>query len=203
MLISLPNKKDGLSSLENIDAKHLMNISSSMFSGNFDVSLPKFKLESTFKLNDCLKELGMPDVFDMGRADLSGISASEQLYVSHVIHKAYVDVNEEGTEAAAATVAIVAVRSMPIVHKFTADHPFLFVIQDKRIGVPLFIGRFVMPTGDKVPMEQQQQQLRQKRNDNRTTKHKTCNRYTNSMHASYGLHFLFIFLLKTKIVDAR
>ena len=97
MLILLPNKKDGLSSLEkNIDAKHLMNISSSMFFGNVDVSLPKFKLESTFKLNDYLKELGMPDVFDMDRADLSGMNASEQLYVSHVIHKADVDVNEEG-----------------------------------------------------------------------------------------------------------
>ena len=159
MLILLPNQKDGLSSLEKtLDASHLMSISSSMFGGNVDVSLPKFKLESTFKLNDCLKELGMPDVFDADRADLSGMSTSEQLYVSHVVHKAYVDVNEEGTEAAAATAAVVMKRSMPIVHKFTADHPFLFVIQDNRIGVPLFIGRFVVPPGEEIPVQQQQRE---------------------------------------------
>ena len=129
MLILLPNKKDGLSTLEkNINANQLMSISSSMYPGNVDVSLPKFKLESTFKLNDCLKELGMPDVFDENKADLSGMSSSEQLYVSLVVHKAYVDVNEEGTEAAAATAAVITECSYSIPHKFNADHPFLFVI---------------------------------------------------------------------------
>ena len=160
MLILLPNKNDGLSSLEkNIDAKQLMSLSSSLYPGNVDVSLPKFKLESTFKLNDCLTELGMPDVFHMDKADLSGMSSSEQLYVSHVVHKAYVDVNEEGTEAAAATAAVIMKRSMPIVHKFTADHPFLFVIQDNRIGVPLFIGRVVAPPGEEIPVQQQREDL--------------------------------------------
>ena len=157
MLIFLPNKKDGLSSLEkHLSVKDLMNIGSSLFPTNVDVSLPKFKLESTFKLNDCLSELGMSDVFNPSKADLSGMSKLE-LYVSHVVHKAYVDVNEEGTEAAAATAAVIMKRSMPITHKFTADHPFLFMIQDNRNGVPLFVGRVMAPPGEEIFQQQQQQ----------------------------------------------
>lgn len=147
MLILLPNKVDGLPALEKrLTAANLMEISSTIFPTDVDVSLPKFKLESTFQLSDCLAELGMSDVFS-DKADLSGMSQSG-LYVSDVIHKAYVDVNEEGTEAAAATAAVVSFNSMPIKRTFRADHPFLFVLQDNRSGVPLFIGRFVAPPSD-------------------------------------------------------
>ena len=158
MITLLPNKQDGLSSMEKkLTANDLMNIGSFLRPTNVNVSLPKFKLESTFKLNDCLTELGMPDVFHMDLANLSGMSKTEQLYVSHVVHKAYVDVNEEGTEAAAATAAVIMKRSMPIIQRFTADHPFLFFILDNRNGVPLFIGRIVAPPGGEIMMQQQQQ----------------------------------------------
>ena len=159
MMFFLPNKNDGLSSLEkHLSVKDLMNIGSSLSTFNVDVSLPKFKLESTFKLNDCLSELGMPDAFNRAKADLSGMSKLA-LYVSHVVHKAYVDVNEEGTEAAAATAAVIRKKSKPITHRFTADHPFLFMIQDNRNGVPLFIGRIKAPPVEEIIQQQQQADL--------------------------------------------
>ena len=160
MMTLLPNKQDGLSSMEKkLTANDLRSIGSFLRPTNVDVSLPKFKLESTFKLNDCLIELGMPDLFHMNLADLSGMSKTEQLYVSHVVHKAYVDVNEEGTEAAAATAAGIMLCSMPYIQTFMADHPFLFIILDNRNGVPLFIGRVVAPPGGEIVQQQQRDDL--------------------------------------------
>ena len=150
MLILLPNKKDGLGFLEkHLTAKELINMDASIRPTTVDVSLPKFKLESSFQLKDCLSELGMPEVFHPDKADLSGMSGM-QLFVSHVVHKAYVDVNEEGTEAAAATAAVIMKRSKPITHRFEADHPFVFVIWDDRVKIPLFVGRVVSPPGDDI-----------------------------------------------------
>ena len=160
MMTLLPNKQDGLSSMvKKLTANDLMSIGSFFRPTNVDVSLPKFKLESKFKLNDCLIELGMPDLFHMNLANLSGMSKTEQLYVSHVVHKAYVDVNEEGTEAAAATAAGIMLCSMPYIQTFMADHPFLFVILDNRNGVPLFIGRVVAPPGGEIVQQQQRDDL--------------------------------------------
>ena len=158
MRILLPNKKDGLASLEaKLTASELMNITPLMFPGEVKVSMPKFKLESTFSLSDCLQQLGMTDAFDPNKANLSGMSDAG-LFVSEVVHKAYVDVNEEGTEAAAATAAVFMLNSMPMVHTFAADHPFLFIIQDNRVGVPLFIGRVVNPSGGEMVHRQQGKQ---------------------------------------------
>ena len=134
-----------------------------------EVFLPKFKLESKFTLNNSLSQLGMPDVFDIERADLSGMS-DMAMYVSHVVHKAYVDVNEEGTEAAAATAGVVTLRSLPSTHSFVADHPFMFVIRDVRAGIPLFVGRVKVPpvspgrdSDGREELQQQQQQMQQRR----------------------------------------
>ena len=92
--------------------------------------------------------MGMKRAFS-GEADFSGISSAEALYISAVLHKAYVDVNEAGTEAAAATGVVMramAMRRMQPIPVFRADHPFLFLIRDTRTGSILFMGRVLDPT---------------------------------------------------------
>uniref|UniRef100_A0A8C7SSA6 Serpin domain-containing protein n=1 Tax=Oncorhynchus mykiss TaxID=8022 RepID=A0A8C7SSA6_ONCMY len=108
------------------------------------VHLPKFKLEEDYELNKPLTQLGMKDVFDGGRADLSGMNGEGGLFLSKVAHKAFVEVNEEGTEAAAATAGIVAFCMIREEH-FTADHPFLFFIRHNKSKSILFLGRFSSP----------------------------------------------------------
>lgn len=109
------------------------------------VRLPKFKLEETYDLRSSLSALGMPDVFDSGKADLSGMSGSRDLHVSKIVHKSFIEVNEEGTEAAAATAAAVMCLSMPIEEDFNADHPFLFFIRHNLTKTILFLGRVASP----------------------------------------------------------
>ncbi|XP_071005863.1 leukocyte elastase inhibitor-like isoform X2 [Oncorhynchus clarkii lewisi] len=108
------------------------------------VHLPKFKLEEDYELNKPLTQLGMKDVFEGGRADLSGMNGEGGLFLSTVAHKAFVEVNEEGTEAAAATAGIVAFCMIREEH-FTADHPFLFFIRHNKSKSILFLGRFSSP----------------------------------------------------------
>jgi len=93
------------------------------------------------------ESMGMPNAFKPRIADFSGIDGTRMLYISAVVHKAFVDVNEEGTEAAAATAVIVGITSTPVTPPvFRADHPFLFLIRDNGSGSILFFGRFVNPT---------------------------------------------------------
>jgi serpin B len=110
--------------------------------------LPKFKLETSFGLNPTLEAMGMKRAFSR-EADFSGISDAGDLHISAVLHKAYVDVNEEGTEAAAATgvvMEIMAARRPQPIPVFRADHPFLFLIRDTKVGSILFMGRLTNPT---------------------------------------------------------
>ncbi|NXN33306.1 SPB6 protein, partial [Nycticryphes semicollaris] len=109
------------------------------------VSLPRFKLEENYNLKPLLSSMGMPDAFDLGKADFSGMSAGNELVLSEVVHKSFVEVNEEGTEAAAATAGVVMVRCARIVPEFTADHPFLFFIRHNKTSSILFCGRFCSP----------------------------------------------------------
>jgi serpin B len=114
------------------------------------VLLPKFKLTCEFSLQRTLAEMGMTDAFKLGKADFSGMDGSRDLFVSAVLHKAFVDVNEEGTEAAAAT-GVVMGRGRgdsqpPPPIMFRADHPFVFLIQEKQNGGILFMGRVTDPT---------------------------------------------------------
>ncbi len=111
------------------------------------VTLPRFKLEAQFQLNDPLKELGMADMFDIERADFSGITGTRDLYVGAVIQKAFIEVNEKGTEAAAATAVIMPTGAAPMEQPadFRADRPFLFALRDRRTGLVLFLGRVVQP----------------------------------------------------------
>jgi serpin B len=111
------------------------------------LALPRFRVEASFRLDDTLQSLGVRRAFT-GDADFSGI-CDEPLAISAVVHKAYIDVGEEGTEAAAATAVVVAAlalrrRPQPDV-SLVLDRPFLFVIADTRTGLPLFLGQFTRP----------------------------------------------------------
>uniref|UniRef100_F7CGA4 Serpin B6 n=1 Tax=Monodelphis domestica TaxID=13616 RepID=F7CGA4_MONDO len=110
-----------------------------------DVYLPRFKLEGNLDMESILQKLGMSDAFDQSMADFSGMSAREDLYLSKVMHKAYVEVDEEGTEAACATAAVMMKRCARITPSFIADHPFLFAITDNKLKSPWFFGKVASP----------------------------------------------------------
>ncbi|EMP36655.1 Leukocyte elastase inhibitor [Chelonia mydas] len=108
------------------------------------VHLPKFKMENSYDLKSDLSGLGLQDIFDSGKADLSGMSGSQGLFLSEIVHKSFIEVNEEGTEAAAATAGI-AVFCMLLEEDFNADHPFLYFIRHNPTQSVLFFGRYASP----------------------------------------------------------
>ena len=104
MFIVLPNKVDGLPELESkLHESSLDESNLKMLRAKTRVAIPKFKLEANVQLKDLLIEMGLPDLFDESAADFSGISGKKDIYVSEIFHKSFIDVNEEGSEAAAAT----------------------------------------------------------------------------------------------------
>jgi serpin B len=109
--------------------------------------MPKFKFDSSFSLKEVLTEMGMPDAFSPDDADFSGMTGGRELFISDVLHKAFVDVEEKGTEAAAATAVVVGVTSVPQEPsvQVTIDHPFIFLIRDIETGAILFVGRVFNP----------------------------------------------------------
>jgi serpin B len=147
MIILLPRKIDGLAQLEeSLGAEMLDELLASLKKRNIKLYLPKFRISSEFSLAKVLGSMGMPDAFDPNCADFSGIDGLRVLYISAVVHKAFVDVNEEGTEAAAATGVVIRITAAPVRPTvFRADHPFLFLIRDTRSGSLLFFGRIVNP----------------------------------------------------------
>ena len=111
-----------------------------------ELSLPKFTFESQFNLNAALAGLGMTDAFDPAQADFSAMTGKRELYIGNILHKAFVAVDEAGTEAAAATIVIMPVSALPEkVIEFKADRPFIFLIRDRQSGSLLFVGRLVQP----------------------------------------------------------
>lgn len=148
MLILLPKARDGLSNLEQqLSVERVADWIAAASYREVDVFIPKFTLTSQFTLSQTLSSMGMPDAFSE-KADFSGMEPHKQLRITEVVHKAFVEVNEEGTEAAAATAVIVGVTSVaepqPI-PVFKADHPFLFFILEKQTGSLLFMGRLANP----------------------------------------------------------
>ncbi|NXN33303.1 ILEU inhibitor, partial [Nycticryphes semicollaris] len=115
-----------------------------LYSADVRVRLPKFKLEESYDLESDLAAMGLLDVFDSGKADLSGMSGARDLFLSKVVHKAFVEVNEEGTEAAAATAGVMML-CMVLEEDFNADHPFLFFIRHNPTQSILFLGRYTSP----------------------------------------------------------
>lgn len=129
-----------------LNAELLSTILTNMEPTSVELALPKFEFTSEMGLADPLKSLGMRDAFQEGQADLSGMDGTHELYISAVVHKAFVAVDEEGTEAAAATGVIVGVTSAPLFEvTLTIDRPFIFLIRDLQTGQILFIGRVLNP----------------------------------------------------------
>lgn len=148
MVVLLPKEKDGLAAFEeSLTPETLAECVTSLREQDVVVAIPRFKMTSEFQLQKVLAEMGMPLAFS-GAADFSGMTGKPDLFISAVLHKAFVDVNEEGTEAAAATgvimklTAVAAPSSPPV---FRADHPFAFLIRDRQSGSILFMGRVVDP----------------------------------------------------------
>ncbi len=151
MTILLPRKYDGLPALEKqLHAEKLTQILGALGPAwDVQVFLPRFRLEmqQPYLLNKPLQELGIKRAFTAG-ADFSGMhTGPERFFITAVLHKAFVDVNEEGTEAAAATAIVFGTRSVPPPPKiFRADRAFLFLIRDQQTGSILFMGRLVDPS---------------------------------------------------------
>jgi len=144
MLVLLP-KGDSLTAAEEVlDAERLAGLRESLASQNVRVFFPKFTLDASYGLTPTLAAMGMPTAFTGGDADLSGMDGTRDLFVTGIFHKAFVDVNEEGTEAAAATGVAAGLGVTPV---FRADHPFVFLITEKDSGTILFAGRVVNPEG--------------------------------------------------------
>jgi serpin B len=145
----LPDKIDGVQVLEKqLTAANLKLWSANLDAMNVRIWLPRFVLTAGFQLEHVLSELGMPLAFDAGKADFSGMDGKQDLFIGAVVHKAYVDVNEEGTEAAAATgITMVPMARRIDSAEFRADHPFVFFIRDNHSGCILFMGRLNDPSG--------------------------------------------------------
>ncbi|MDD4652310.1 MAG: serpin family protein [Methanothrix sp.] len=147
MIILLPMSNNTSSLERSLSLEKLMQWRASLSETEVgDVRIPKFSFSSKYSLNDDLKGLGLQNTFTPG-ADFSGINGRTDLFISDIIHQSFVDVNEQGTEAAAATGASNVMACMPGYGPpdFWADHPFIFFIQDKETGTILFMGRVSDP----------------------------------------------------------
>ncbi len=148
MVVFLPLKKDGLPDLESkLDTETLNNWISKLNPQHVHVFFPKFKTAQNIDLKKILIALGTVDSFT-DKADFSGMEPNKDLYITDALHKAFIDVDEVGTEAAAATAVSVGVTSIlppEFVPEFKADHPFLYLIKDNKTQSILFLGRLIRP----------------------------------------------------------
>ena len=147
MLLLVPDEGNFEAFEDGLDGARLESILAGMQYAEVMVSMPRFKVESSFQLGDTLAQLGMVDAFQAETADFSGITGKRDLYISSVVHKAFVAVDEAGTEAAAATAVIMEVASAPMEDpiQLTIDRPFILLIRDEPTGAVLFAGRVLDP----------------------------------------------------------
>ncbi len=144
MLIVLPQAGQFEQVEKTLSTDLLARITNGLEPRSVQLTLPKFSFESEFQLAKVLIQLGMPDAFD--NADFSGMTGKRDLFISEVAHKAFVAVDEEGTEAAAATAVILSKAAVPFGDiEMKVDRPFLFLIRDNRSGAILFLGRVLNP----------------------------------------------------------
>jgi len=152
MVMISPNSANGLPAIESkLDSKNLAAWLGNLRERKLHVTMPKFKSETSYSMNKTLKAMGMPTAFT-GEANFNGMRKDESnanLFISTVVHKAFVEVNEEGTEAAAATGVVMTKKSArprtPFIPHFRADKPFIYMIRDNQTGSILFLGRMNNP----------------------------------------------------------
>ena len=151
MIVILPDAREGLNAMEKaLTTKQLRSWQEKLASKRVNVLFPRFTAESSLDLGESLQALGIRTAFNPDRADFSGMTGGRDLCISKVVHKARVEVNEEGTEAAAATAVTMMPtsarpRPMEEPEQFIADHPFFYAIRHNPTGSYLFMGRFVKP----------------------------------------------------------
>ena len=148
MVIFLPNNKDGIAEFEkSVDYNYYQKVIDAFKSNEVRTSIPKFQITCKFTLAKTLSTMGMGVAFT-GAADFSGMTGNRDFFISKVIHQSFINVDEKGTEAAAATVVMMDKSAMRIpneVRVFKADHPFLFVIKENSTGSILFMGKIMKP----------------------------------------------------------
>jgi serpin B len=148
MYVLLPREANGLAALEeNLPYERLSKLIQHLSYKEVKVFLPRFKVTHRFKLKNTLSAMGMPNAFSLMQADFSGITGEPDLRITEAIHQAFVEVDEEGTTAAAATVVMMGLAGCAPteIPTFRADRPFLFLIRDAQTGCILFIGRVTNP----------------------------------------------------------
>ncbi|MCC5877445.1 MAG: serpin family protein [Candidatus Sumerlaeia bacterium] len=151
MAVLLPGETGALPEMEkDFDLEGAMSfIRDGLETKQVRVKMPRFRSELSLGLNEVLQSMGMRTAFGL-QADFSGMSGNDDLYISSIVHKAFIEVDEEGTEAAAATAAVMAVKSMILepedIVEFNATHPFMYIIHDMETGAVLFFGRVMEPT---------------------------------------------------------
>jgi len=147
MVILLPDSGNFEAFEKGLQAQKVSDIISSLQLTEVTLTMPKFEFDSKFSLKDTLAGMGMPIAFSPNEADFSGMTGNRELFISDVVHKAFVAVDEAGTEAAAATAVVVGTTSMPVEPpvQVTIDRPFIFLIRDIDTGSILFVGRILNP----------------------------------------------------------
>ncbi len=146
MVIMLPRKNNFKSFEESLDYQRVDSLIKAIASQRVNLTMPKFEFESAFGLKETLSALGMPVAFSLS-ADFSGMTGNRELFIQEVVHKAFVSVDEAGTEAAAATAVIMTLAASPEEPvEVTIDRPFIFLIRDIKTGAILFIGRVINPS---------------------------------------------------------
>jgi len=147
MQVILPKEGRNLGSIEqDLSAGRLADLQERLTAVPVSVILPRFKLADRMRADSILKTMGMQLAFDRNLADLSGIDGRKLLYLAAVLHGAFIDVNERGTEAGAASAAVINTRALRLPAQFRADRPFLFIIAERSSGMILFIGRLTDPS---------------------------------------------------------
>jgi serpin B len=146
MLILLPDAGTFAAFEAALDLSRLNTLVEAVASERIALTLPKFSFDARFQLSNTLAEMGMPAAFSPQEADFSGMAGNRDLYIQDILHKAFIAVDEAGTEAAAATGVVIGVTSAPAdPREVTVDHPFIFIIRDNTSGALLFVGRVTNP----------------------------------------------------------
>ncbi len=146
MVVLLPKNGQFEAFEASLDNQQLQGIIGQLKPNHVNLTMPRFQIESEFNLKQALSDLGMPIAFSDSEADFSGMDGRRDLYITDVVHKAYVSVDEKGTEAAAATGVIVGTTSMPTnIKDMTLNRPYIFLIRDIPTGTILFLGRVMNP----------------------------------------------------------